>query len=121
MKLYTGNETTEETIRMFAAADGVIGFHGAALANSVFARGQPCIIEISIEGWRSNIALLGATSDFFDQLAVQLPTFDEPGSRFAALMFAEHFLILLKLFIDFVVPDVPDNLIAKLERDRPSF
>lgn len=45
---YFGNETLAETVRLFASADAVVAFHGAALANTVFCPPGALVVEVSL-------------------------------------------------------------------------
>jgi len=59
--VYTGEETVKRTIQIFHEADVIVGYHGAAMANILFASRQICFIEISTyastdmsRSWRTN-------------------------------------------------------------------
>lgn len=45
--VYWGNESFPATARLFAAADVVVGYHGAGLANSLFLRKGALVIEVT--------------------------------------------------------------------------
>ena len=47
-----------------------------------------------------------------------MPTFNQLGTKLAAILVAEHLLLGLKLFIDWIVPDVPAKIRVKLARDE---
>lgn len=47
-KVFYGNETVEETVRLFSSAQVVIGFHGAAAANLVFLPPNAIVMEITV-------------------------------------------------------------------------
>ena len=58
---YFGNESVADTVRLFAAAAGVVGYHGAGLANAMFTPRPQCVLEYSCafggdppQLWRSN-------------------------------------------------------------------
>eukprot|EP00966_Prymnesium_polylepis_P333877 7389289-Prymnesium_polylepis.1 len=58
---YTGLESVEATLRLFARASAVVGIQGAGLANVVFAPQRVCVVEVSTflgremkARWRSN-------------------------------------------------------------------
>ena len=44
---YFGNETTAETVRLFANAQVVFGFHGAGLINVVFCKARAVVVELT--------------------------------------------------------------------------
>jgi hypothetical protein len=44
---YFGNESTAETIRLFANAQVVFGFHGAGLINVVFCEARTIVVELT--------------------------------------------------------------------------
>lgn len=59
--VYTGEETVQRTIQIFHEADVIVGYHGAAMTNMLFASRQSCFIEISTYAstdmsrpWRTN-------------------------------------------------------------------
>jgi len=73
---------------------------------------------LSYAGIFCNLALLGVTSDFFDELAVEVHSFEHVGARLAAILIAEHLLIFLKLLVDFVVPDIPSKIRVRMAREE---
>ena len=66
----------------------------------------------------SNLAVLFLTSDFFDELAFYEPAYRSIGTRLGAVLIIEHALIAIKLFVDFVVPDVPAKVRVRLAREE---
>lgn len=63
---FTGSENMSSTMEMFAAAGGLVGFHGAGFANSVFNGQRLCVVEITTfqdadcsdkEIWRTHLNL----------------------------------------------------------------
>jgi hypothetical protein len=78
----------------------------------------PALKSLSFAGIFCNLALLAITSDFFDELAVEMEGFKNIGARLAAILVAEHVLIFLKLFVDFVVPDIPSKIRVRIARDE---
>merc|ERR1712194_785353 len=44
---FTGSESTLETVRAFAGAAGVVGYHGAGFANTIFNGRHVCVVEIT--------------------------------------------------------------------------
>ncbi len=65
LDVYHGTESTEMTLQKFHAADIFLGFHGAAIANMLFAREGVGVIEITTyldstdsELWRTNLKKL---------------------------------------------------------------
>lgn len=73
---------------------------------------------VSFVGLACNLALLGLTSDFFDQLSRVAPWFEATGARLGTIIMAEHVLLGLKLLIDFIVPDVPSKVSVKVAREE---
>ena len=47
LRYYTGKESAEETIAIFANAIGIVAFHGAGLANALFATAPTCVVEMT--------------------------------------------------------------------------
>ena len=43
---YSGDESLKETIRLYASASVVVGYHGAAFANVLFSKPRTLAIEI---------------------------------------------------------------------------
>jgi hypothetical protein len=66
-----------------------------------------------------NIAYLGLTTDFFDQVAHYQPAFRQTWPRVVAVVAAEHVLLILKVVVDWVVPDIPDRI--RVEQTREEF
>lgn len=61
LTVYRGNESIADTVRMFTRAAEVIGYHGAAMANTLFSARRHCVHHIStfkdLQGqlhWRVN-------------------------------------------------------------------
>ena len=73
---------------------------------------------LSFVGIFSNLAVLFLTSDFFDELAFYEPAYRSIGTRLGAVLIIEHALIAIKLFVDFVVPDVPAKVRVRLAREE---
>ena len=73
---------------------------------------------LSYVGIVVNLLYLGITTDFFDQLAHHLPPLRLSGARVAALVVAEHFLLLLKVVVDWLIPDVSDTARVRMEREE---
>ena len=44
---YTGHEDVRQTLLLFGRAAGIVGYHGAGLANAVFVPHATCVVEIS--------------------------------------------------------------------------
>ena len=65
-----------------------------------------------------NLGFLGLTSGFFERLSHYEPAFRSTWPRIVALIVAEHALLALKMFVDWVVPDVPDAVRIEVERDE---
>ena len=78
----------------------------------------PALRSLSFVGLFANLGILAVTTDFFDELASIMPTFNQLGTKLAAILVAEHLLLGLKLFIDWIVPDVPAKIRVKLARDE---
>ena len=72
---------------------------------------------LSFAGVIVNLAYIGITSDFFEQLSHHIPELRQTGNRVIVLVAAEHVLLLLKMLVDWVVPDVPDSVKVKMERE----
>ena len=47
VKIYSGAESPEETVRLFGASRGVLLYHGAALSNLAFATKRVCVVELT--------------------------------------------------------------------------
>jgi len=73
---------------------------------------------LSYAGLLSNLGMLTMTTEFFDELTADFPVFYALGPRLAFVMVAEHLLLALKLFVDFIVPDVPSKIRVRLARDE---
>ena len=73
---------------------------------------------LSYAGLFCNLALLMITTDFFDELAAVMPAFETLGARLVVILGVEHLLIFIKLFVDFVVPDVPSKIKVRLAKDE---
>ena len=49
VRRYTGLESALRTLHLFGTASGVLAYHGAGLANAVFAMGPVCVVEVRNE------------------------------------------------------------------------
>jgi len=47
VRVYSGRESLEATIRLFAHAKAVVLYHGAALTNLVFSLSRTCVVELT--------------------------------------------------------------------------
>ena len=56
---------------------------------------------------------LGITTDFFEQLSHHFPSMRLSGPRVAAIIAAEHLLLMLRVIVDWMVPDVSDRYSSK--------
>ncbi|KAL1522360.1 hypothetical protein AB1Y20_017352 [Prymnesium parvum] len=58
VRVFSGEESARETVRLFANAAGIVGYHGAGFANAVFTQRRACVLELSPafgrEAWRTN-------------------------------------------------------------------
>ena len=72
---------------------------------------------LSLAGIFCNLAYLGLTTNFFEQLSGRVPEFRQTWVQVLAVFALEHLLIVLKLLIDFLVPDIPDNVKVKQARE----
>lgn len=77
---YAGKETIDRTVEIFHSADLVIGFHGAAAANMLFAAQGACYIEISTytksdmsTKWRSNAESLKSSRPDLKTFTFNIP------------------------------------------------
>ena len=73
---------------------------------------------ISLTAVVCNVLYVGLTSDFFQRLSERDAAWERIWPRVVALLIFEHVLILLKLLIDFVVPDVSVALRTRITRDE---
>jgi hypothetical protein len=85
---YYGNETVEDTIRIFSRACVIIGVHGAGFANIVFSRPRTLAIEITVPLYRlksnftlirSNEELVRNTEFFWHKYVVEWDNMRQPS------------------------------------------
>ena len=65
LAVHYGNESAEATVRLFAGAQVVVGYHGAGMVNAVFCRQGTLVVEVttfadaaashSLQIWRANM------------------------------------------------------------------
>uniref|UniRef100_A0A7S4EWD0 Anoctamin transmembrane domain-containing protein n=2 Tax=Chrysotila carterae TaxID=13221 RepID=A0A7S4EWD0_CHRCT len=68
---------------------------------------------LSCVGLATNLLILAYTSDLFDALGLESEL-----ARFGAVVAAEHLLVAAVLFIDWVVPDMPEQVKRDLAREQ---
>ena len=80
MQVYDGSESVERTIELFYSADIVLGFHGAAAANMLFARPGTYFIEITTYlksddsiSFRSNVNSMKRIRSDVNSLVFRIP------------------------------------------------
>ena len=73
---------------------------------------------LAFAGLFCNLTLLLVTTDFFDEMAAVMPTFVHLGPRLLVVLAAEHALLLIKILIDFLVPDVPAKIRVRLAKEE---
>jgi anoctamin-8 len=79
---------------------------------------QNALKLLSFAGIVVNLLYLGITTDFFEQLSHHVPSMRQSGPRVGALIAAEHILLLLRVVVDWLVPDVPDSVRIEMEREE---
>ena len=67
-------------------------------------------------GVACNFGFLLVTTDFFSRLAVVWPVFEMRWVQVTSVFALEHFLLVLKVTVDFLVPDMPEAVQARLAR-----
>lgn len=135
---YHGNESLAETVRLFAAARAVFGFHGAGFVN-VFCQAPTVVIEVTLLAdetssalWRSNenglTAIAPDTKWVVHALStrhVVMPTVEDLRRFREPKRDADH---VLKYTSNVVIPDVElDDILARAkellqaqQRPRPA-
>ena len=113
---------------LLALVNNLIEFRSDALKLVYIARRIPTSRAMGIGPWAGalralsylglacNLSYLALTTDFFSRLAVRWPDFERTWVRISTIVIAEHLLLLVKLTVDFLLPDVPDRIRARLAR-----
>ena len=80
--IFSGKESVLETIKIYASADIVLAYHGAAAANMIFAPHSATFIEVSTfsdsfdaKAWRSNMRNLQELRPDLKLLTYRIPLY----------------------------------------------
>lgn len=80
VRIYEGTEAADVTLRAFASARAVVGYHGAGFANALFSPKHTRLVEVSTyvdeanrRPWRSNVGALARWRSFGATHVLRLP------------------------------------------------